>query len=97
MNNDLWYVLTHHWDDDCNDCADVKFFPSEKAATDYATEQHDKFIASYKSDNYGVEILSGTSNAAYRETYFEVDAYYPGSDALAACEGYKIGEVRVSV
>ena len=97
MNNDLWYVLTHHWDDDCCDCVDVKFFPSAKAATDYATEQRDKFIASYKSDNYGVEILSGTSNAAYRETYFEVDVYYPGSDALAVCEEYKIGEVRVSV
>ena len=97
MNNNPWYVTTHHWDEDCCNFADVKFFPSAKAATDYATEQRDKFIASYKSDNYGVEILSGTSNAAYRETYFEVDVYYPGSDALAASEEYKIGEVRVSV
>ena len=23
--NDLWYVLTHHWDDVCDDYADVKF------------------------------------------------------------------------
>ena len=97
MNNDIWYVLTHRWDDDCNDCADVKFSPSAKAATDYATEQRDKFIASYESDSYGVEILSGTSNEAYRETYFEVDVYYPGSDVLAVSEEYKIGEVRVSV
>lgn len=97
MNNNPWYVTTHHWDEDCCNFADVKFFPSEKAATDYATEQRDKFIAIYESDNYGVEILSGTSNAAYRETYFEVDVYYPGSDALAASEEYNIGEVRVSV
>lgn len=97
MNNDLWYVLIHHWDDVCDDYADVKFFPSAKAATDYATEQRDKFIASYESDNYGIEILSGASNAAYRETYVEVTVTYPNSDAIAACEQYKIGEVRVSV
>lgn len=97
MNNNPWYVTIHHWDDVCDDYADVKFFPSAKAATDYATEQRDKFRTSYESDNYGIEILSGTSNAAYRETYFEVDVYYPGSDALAASEQYKIGEVRVSV
>ena len=84
MNNNPWYVTTHHWDEDCCNFADVKFFPSEKAATDYATEQRDKFIAIYESDKY-------------RETYFEVDVYYPGSDALAASEEYKIGEVRVSV
>lgn len=97
MNNDLWYVLVHHWDDDCEDWADVKFFPSAKTATDYAMEQRDKFRTIYESDNYGIEILSDLSNAAYRETYFEVDVYYPGSDALAASEEYKIGEVRVSV
>lgn len=100
MNNNPWYVTTHHWDNDCRDCADVKFFPSEKAATDYATEQRDKFIASYKSnnygDNYGVEILSGTSNAAYRETYVEVTVTYPGSDAIAASEEYKIGKVELT-
>lgn len=70
---------------------------SEKAATDYATEQRDKFRTSYESDNYGIEILSSTSNAAYRETCVEVTVTYHGSDALAACEEYKIGEVRVSV
>lgn len=96
MNNDLWYVLVHHGDDVCDDYAGVKFFPSAKTATDYATEQRDKFTASYESDNYGVEILSGTSNAAYRETYFEVDVYYPGSDALAACEEYKIRKVELT-
>lgn len=97
MNNNPWYVTIHHWDDVCDDYADVKFFPSAKAATDYATEQRDKFIASYESDNYGIEILSGTGNAAYRETCVEVTATYPGSDAIAASEEYKIGEVRVSV
>ncbi len=100
MNNDLWYVLTHHWDDDCEDWADVKFFPSAKAATDYATEQRDKFSTSYESnnygDNYGVEILSGTSNAAYRETCVEVTVTYPGSDAIAASEEYKIGKVELT-
>ena len=95
--NDLWYVLTHHWDDDgCDDCA-IKFFPSAKAATDYATEQYDKLSTIYESDNYGVEIMSGTCNAAYRETCIEVTVTYSGSDAIAACEQYKIGEVRVSV
>lgn len=84
--NDLWYVLTHHWDDDCDDRADVKFFPSAKAATDYAVEQRDKFRAIFEADNYGVEILSGTSNAAYRETCIEVTVTYQGSDAIAACE-----------
>ena len=92
MNNNPWYVTIHHWDDVCDDYADVKFFPSAKTATDYAT---DKFIASYESDNYGIEI--GTNNAAYRETYVEVTVTYPNSDAIAACEQYKIGEVRVSV
>lgn len=67
MNNNPWYVTIHHWDDVCDDYADVKFFPSAKAATDYATEQRDKFRTSYESDNYGIEILSGTSNAAYHE------------------------------
>lgn len=97
MNNNPWYVTIHHWDDVCDDYADVIFFPTAKAATDYATEQRDKFIASYESDNYGIEILSGASNAAYRETYVEVTVTYPNSDAIAAYEEYKIGEVRVSV
>lgn len=95
MNNNHWYVLIHHWDDDFDYRADVKFFPSAKAATDYATEQRDKFIASYKFDNYGVEILSGTSNAAYSETCIEVTTTYPGSDAIAACEQYRIGIVEL--
>lgn len=97
MNNDFWYVLTYHWDDMCDNYADVKFFSSAKAATDYATEQRDKFRTIYESDSYGIEILSGTSNAAYREICVEVTVTYQGSDALAACEEYKIGEVRVSV
>lgn len=96
MNNDLWYVLIHHWDNDFDCRADVKFFPSAKAATDYAMEQRDKFIASYESDSYGIEILSDTSNAAYRETYFEVYVYYPGSDILASSEEYKIGKVELT-
>lgn len=91
--NDLWYVLTHHWDDDCDDRADVKFFPSAKAATDYAMEQRDEFSTGHESDNYGVEILSGTSNAAYRETCIEVTVTYPGGDCVAAWEQYKIGKV----
>jgi hypothetical protein len=97
MNNDLWYVLVHHWDDDCEDWADVKFFPSAKTATDYAMEQRDKFRTIYESDNYGIEILSDLSNAAYCETCVKVTVTYQGSDAIAACEQYKIGEVRVSV
>ena len=97
MNNNPWYVTIHHWDDVCDDYADVKFFQSAKAATDYATEQRDKFIASYESDNYRIEILPGTGSAAYREICVEVTVTYPGSDAIAACEQYKIGEVRVSV
>ena len=91
--NDLWYVLTHHWDDDCDDRANVKFFPSAKAATDYATEQCDKFSTIYESDNYGVEILSGTCNAAYRETCIEATVTYPNSEDIVACEQYKIGKV----
>lgn len=75
--NDLWYVLIHHWDDVCDDYADVKFFPSEKAATDYATEQRDKFRTSYESDNYGIEILSGTSNAAYRKHILKLMSIIP--------------------
>lgn len=94
--NDLWYVLTHHWDDDgCDDCA-IKFFPSSKAATDYATEQCDKLSTIYESDNYGVEILSGTSNTAYRETCIDVTVTYPGSDAIAACKQYKIGKAELT-
>ena len=94
--NDLWYVLTHHWDDDCCDDCAIKFFPSAKAATDYAMEQRDKLRTIYESDNYGVEILSGTSNAAYRETCIEVTVTYPGSDALAVCEEYKIGKAELT-
>ena len=94
--NDLWYVLTHHWDDDCDDRTDVKFFPSAKAATDYATEQRDKFSTGYESDNYGVEVLSGTSNAAYRETCIEATVTYQGSDAIAASEEYKIGKAELT-
>ena len=96
---DLWYVLILHWDDDCDNRVDMKFFPSAKKATDYAMEQHDKFSAGYKADNYMVEELCGTGNAAYLETYFKVDVYYPGSDvlvALAACEQYKIGKVELT-
>lgn len=97
MNNDLWYVLIHHWDDMCDDYAGVKFFPSAKTATDYAMEQRDKFRTIYESDNYGIEILSDTSNAAYCETCVEVTVTYQGSDAIAACELYKIGKVELTL
>ena len=87
--NEMWYVLTQHWDDDCcNDC-DVTFFLTEECAISYAVESACKFGADYEHDGYDVKVTYG----AERYKYIEIDVKYKDSDERAAWEQYKISKV----
>lgn len=91
--NDLWYVLTHHWDDDCNNDSEVEFFTSAKAAVDYATKISDEFRYSYEADQYDIKETTSDGLSAWRlETCTEINITYPNSEESVAYELYKIGK-----
>lgn len=96
MNNDLWYVLVQYWDDVCEDSADVKFFPSAKAAVDYATKLSNEFRSSYEEDHYEIKETSGGGCGWRLEAYTEISATYPNSEDVVACELYKIGKAELT-
>lgn len=56
MNNDIWYVLTQHWDEDCCDYSEVDFFTSAKDAVDYAAKLSNDFRSSYEADHFDPDI-----------------------------------------
>lgn len=93
MNNDLWYVLVQHWDEDCCDYSEVDFFTSAKVAVDYATKISNEFRSSYEADHYEIKETSGGGCGWRLETYTEINVTYPNSEDAVACELYKIGKV----
>ena len=93
MNNNLWYVLVQHWDEDCYYYSEVDFFTSAKGAVDYATKLSNEFRSSYEADHYEIKETSGGGCGWRLETYTEIKATYPNSEDVVACEQYKIGKV----
>ena len=93
MNNDLWYVLTQHCDEDCCDYSEVDFFTSAKVAVDYATKLSNDFRSIYEADHYEIKETSGGGCGWRLETYTEINVTYPNSEDVVACELYKIGKV----
>lgn len=93
MNNNLWYVLVQHWDEDCYYYSEVDFFTSAKGAVDYATKLSNEFRSSCEADHYEIKETSGGGCGWRLETYTEINATYPNSEDVVACEEYKIGKV----
>lgn len=96
MNNDIWYVLTQHWDEDCCDYSEVDFFTSAKVAVDYATKLSNDFRSIYEADHYEIKETSGGGCGWRLETYTEINVTYPNSEDVVACELYKIGKIELT-
>lgn len=88
--NELWYVLTQHWDEDRDYDSEVAFFLSEEGAISYAIESTFKFGAYYENDyDYDVEVSYGIQ----RYKFIDVDVKYKDGNERAAWERYQIGKV----
>lgn len=88
--NEMWYVLTQHFDEDCDYDSEVNFFLSEDDAISYAIESAFKFGADYENDyDYDVEVQYGVQ----RYKFIDVDVKYKNSDERVAHERYEIGKV----
>ena len=91
--NELWYVLTQHWDEDCDYDSEVAFFLSEDGAISYAIESAFKFGTAYENeydyDDYDVKVSYGVE----RYKFIDVDVKYKNSDERVAHERYEIGKV----